>query len=106
MPALLQPGPPWRLEGEVSAAEPQPFAALSAWQPAEPTLDLGELELLDGVSVARAATAVDELLLRLGRLTLLHAPQHLAHTLYKVGRLGHPGLVLVDPRQDEQEFGG
>lgn len=67
----------------------------------EARLLLADLDLEDGVAVAHLVTALRALRSRSGRLVLVQAPQMLAHTLYKVGALHDPGLVLVDPRQDE-----
>jgi hypothetical protein len=84
-------------------------AGASAWRSAVeaaaragdgPDLELGELDLDEGVAVAEAVNAVRALAGLWGPLRLHEAPQMLAHTLYKVGALG-PHLVLVDPRSDE-----
>lgn len=110
MPVALRPGQSgavWRLEGRVRADDGDMLAqVLEAWEGTPAALDLEELELEDGVSVARAASVVDALVGRLGSLTLLHAPQMLAHTLYKVGRLRGGALTLTAPRTDEHAVGG
>ncbi len=65
-------------------------------------LDLGELELPDGVAVARMVDLVRLLLARAKRVRVLRAPQSLAHTLYRVGMLkGDARLELIEPRQEE-----
>lgn len=68
-------------------------------------LDLGELDLDDGPAVVEAVNLIRGLLARWGRLTVVEAPQMLAHTLYKVGDLG-PRLRLVRPRVEEGTTAG
>ena len=46
-------------------------------------------------------TALRALLHEHGALTLIGAPQMLAHTLYKIGSLNTAGLRLEDVREDE-----
>ncbi|AOV18257.1 hypothetical protein BJI67_15365 [Acidihalobacter aeolianus] len=94
------------LQGELVARDLPGFleclaAELQADVMGNITLDLAELDLLD-------ATAVIGLLERLrgladsGRTVVVrHAPQNLAHSLYRVGALSHPGLQLVEPREEE-----
>lgn len=66
------------------------------------SLDLEELELLDGAAVARLVDLVRLLLSACRRVEVLKSPQSLAHTLYRVGMLeGDSRLELVDPRQEE-----
>ena len=66
------------------------------------SLDLEELELLDGAAVARMVDFIRLLLNGSGRVRVLKSPQSLAHTLYRVGMLeGDARLELVDPRQEE-----
>ena len=66
------------------------------------SLDLEELELIDGVAVARMVDLIRLLLNGSGRVRVLKSPQSLAHTLYRVGMLeGDARLELVDPRQEE-----
>ena len=95
-------------EGEVTAAVAPAFcAALVAAARAAPAgplmVDMGALELEDGVTVARVVTALRAA--REGRpsLTLREAPQMLAHTLYKVGMLG--GDLRLEAPRSEQGFG-
>ena len=64
-------------------------------------LELGELELLDGVAVARAVTGLRALLARHGALELFEPPQSLAHTLYRVGAL-EDGRLVVRGWTDEE----
>ena len=66
------------------------------------SLDLEELELLDGAAVARMVDLVRLLLSASRRVQVLKSPQSLAHTLYRVGMLeGASRLELVEPRQEE-----
>lgn len=71
-------------------------------------LDLEGLDLDDGL----AAAAWHDLVRRLrdmspsGFVTLVRAPQMLAHTLYKVGDLRDGRIVLVAPRSDEGTTAG
>lgn len=88
--------------GEVTETEGAALAsALAALGPGPLTLDLGELDLLDGVAVAEAINGLRGALARCGTLRLRGAPQLLAHTLYKVGMLEAGGISLEDPRADE-----
>lgn len=64
-------------------------------------LVLGDLDVDDGVSTAAWVDVVRHLRDRWGGVTLVEAPQMLAHTLYKVGDLRDGRLELVRPREDE-----
>ena len=66
------------------------------------SLDLEELELIDGAAVARMVDLIRLLLSVSSRVEVLQSPQSLAHTLYRVGMLeGDARLELVEPRQEE-----
>ena len=66
------------------------------------SLDLEELELLDGVAVARMVDFIRLLLSGSRRVEVLKSPQSLAHTLYRVGMLeGDARLELIEPREEE-----
>ena len=66
------------------------------------SLDLEELELIDGAAVARMVDLTRLLLSVSKRVEVIRSPQSLAHTLYRVGMLeGDARLELVDPRQEE-----
>ena len=66
------------------------------------SLDLEELELIDGAAVARMVDLIRLVLSVSKRVQVLKSPQSLAHTLYRVGMLeGDSRLELVDPRQEE-----
>lgn len=67
-------------------------------------LDLGGLEILDGISMVAMVNLVRRLRAGRARLTLREAPQLLAHNLYRVGMLDGPGAVaLVDTRREEPD---
>lgn len=95
----------WRLEGELDRHS---AAALRRWSEGFPgvagplRLELGELEIVDGDGASQAIDAIRLLLQRSPRLTLSHAPQTLAHTLYRVGMLGEGSRIeLLAPREEE-----
>jgi len=89
--------------GEIEAAESEAFAAslvAAAQRVIGPLLfELDELDLEDGVSVARTISALRLAAAGRSSVTLRNAPQMLAHTLYKVGMLDT--FTLIDPRHDE-----
>ena len=95
------------VEGELTAAQAERgwaeiiTCAAGLQREAPLRLDLTHLDLPDGVSVAAGITALRVLLADHGALTLIGAPQMLAHTLYKIGSLGLAGLRLEDVRADE-----
>ena len=63
-------------------------------------LDLDDLELDDGSAVAEAINALRKLLLK-AAVVVHHAPQMLAHTLYKTGMLDSERIRLEAPRVEE-----
>ena len=66
------------------------------------SLDLEELELIDGAAVARMVDLIRLLLNVSGRVRVFKSPQSLAHTLYRVGMLeGDSRLELIEPREEE-----
>ncbi len=66
------------------------------------SLDLEELELIDGSAVALMVDLIRLLLDGSKRVEVLKSPQSLAHTLYRVGMLeGDARLELIEPRQEE-----
>jgi anti-anti-sigma regulatory factor len=62
-------------------------------------LELGELELLTGTACGLVVDALRELLRRGAQVTLIEAPQALAHVLYRTGDL--PRFALIRTRLDE-----
>lgn len=68
-------------------------------------LDLADAEAGDGVGVAELVGLVSDALRAGGTVVLRSAPQIVAHNLYRVGLLEHPGLILDATRQDEP-YGG
>ena len=101
------PYEPIRVGGSVDAAIAPVFAqvltndvrALSGGT-SRIELDLDELELDDGSAVVEAVNALKELLQE-ADLVVRHAPQMLAHTLYKTGMLRGGRLILESPRREE-----
>lgn len=70
-------------------------------QPPIPTLELEGLDIEDGVAATLAVNAVRLLGSRVPLLRIIHAPQLLAHNLYRVGLLLQGGIVLVAVREEE-----
>ena len=64
-------------------------------------LEFEELDLLDGIAVAETVNALREILDTGFELKIYHAPQMLAHTLYKTGMLVDGRILLVDPIEEE-----
>lgn len=66
------------------------------------SLDLEELELIDGAAVARMVDLIRLLLRGSASARVFKSPQSLAHTLYRVGMLeGDSRLELIEPREEE-----
>ncbi len=73
-------------------------SALSANLSKKPALvDMQDLEIEDGVSMAQIISTLRSNL----PLTIRHAPQMLAHTIYKIGMLDTGDFTLITPREDE-----
>ncbi|AOU99380.1 hypothetical protein BI364_16890 [Acidihalobacter yilgarnensis] len=93
------------LHGELDAAGVPALNArlqsLRGEEGAECTLELDELELLDAAAVIGMLELIRGLMADKMHVTVLHAPQTLAHTLYRVGELERHGLRLIDPREEE-----
>ena len=96
------------VEGQVPPGSGEAFAdalrdaarnVMVAWGTLD--LDLFDLEIEDGVSMAQTITAIRDIQAWHPRMVLHGAPQMLAHTLYKVGMLEDGALVLREPREDE-----
>jgi len=69
-------------------------------------LDLEGLDLDDGLAAAAWHDLVRRVRDTHGRVTVAHAPQMLAHTLYKVGDLQDGRIRLLTPRSDEGTTAG
>ena len=97
-----------RLEGELETASCtclRNFWELRLAGHARIELDLSGAEVGDGQGVAELVGLVRDAL-QAGRTVVLRAsPQIVAHNLYRVGLLTHPGLTLHDTRQEEP-YGG
>jgi anti-anti-sigma regulatory factor len=65
-------------------------------------VDMLEVDAIDGESIAHLVGIVRTHLASGAAIALRHAPQMLAHTLYKTGMLGNARLELIEPRSDEQ----
>ena len=84
------------LEGDIVHGTVEEFCLSLQHIPKGSRLEMGELDIKDGVSMARIVSA-----LRMIRpLVLIEAPQMLAHTLYKTHMLS-TGIDLVRPREDD-----
>ena len=84
------------IEGDIDRCNVDAFCSALKKLPQGGILDMGELDIEDGVSMASIVSA-----LRLLRpLVLVEAPQMLAHTLYKTHMLS-TGITLVRPREDD-----
>lgn len=68
-------------------------------------IDLDELDADDGAGVAVLTTLLRELLDRGGEITLVRAPQMLAHTLYKTGMLRRYARLHLEDVQQEEPYG-
>ena len=89
------------LGGTLTAAQAAHWRDAVLDEAVEPvrTVELGDLDLEDGLAVLEAVNLITALRDRYGPLLLREAPQMLAHTLYKVGALA-TGIVLEAPRTD------
>ena len=85
------------LEGEIDSSSVDLFCAELTNQINGHDLHLLDLDILDGVAMAKVVTA----LRKFQPIRLFYAPQMLAHTLYKCGLLHEEGFELVFPREDE-----
>ncbi len=63
-------------------------------------LEFGELDLLDGIAVAETVNGLRRILDNGFKLNIFHAPQMLAHTLYKAGMLVDGRILLVEPLEE------
>ena len=78
------------------------LAALTGTTPALLTLELRDLEVIDGVSLAAMVNAIRTLSAKGHRVRLVGAPQLLGHNLYRVGMLaGTHAVELVNTREEE-----
>ena len=93
----------FRVEADGEAAERVEVVetAVRAEAHGRPELDLEGLELDSGMAAAHWHDLVRRLRDQHGSVTLVHAPQMLAHTLYKVGGLLDGRILLQAPRSDE-----
>lgn len=105
----LLPGAP--LPGALAALAPPP-AWLSQVRPnAHLDVDLSELDVESGEALAALITALRAWATAATAagargLRLIEPPQHLAHTLYKIGALQGALIVLQAPRAEDGHLGG
>jgi anti-anti-sigma regulatory factor len=65
-------------------------------------LELGELDIMDGVAATHMLNIVRLILNRCGQATLSGSPQALAHNLYRAGLLFDGcAITLIGMREDE-----
>ncbi|MFQ5914514.1 MAG: hypothetical protein ACE5JS_15170 [Nitrospinota bacterium] len=87
-----------------SAAEFSRELVWAALRFAEPEggviLELNDLDLLDGPAVAETVNAIRQILGSRRRVQIHHAPQMLAHTLYKAGMLEDGRIALGNPIEE------
>ena len=88
-----------RLEGEIDRTGVEAFAAWAARAEGPLLVDLGDAEVEDGAACGELVRALRQLAERGVRVKLLHAPQVLAHVIYRVGMLG--SIELIEPLSDE-----
>ena len=69
--------------------------------PLAQTLDLDGLELEDGEACARMVDLIRCLCSHTRPVSIVAAPQMLAHVLYKIGALHHGQIKLVSPRMED-----
>ena len=90
-----------RLSGDLNRSN---SAELLQWLPGIPPvrcLELGELDIDDGVAATQAVNAVRLLCTQVTLLRIDAAPQVLAHNLYRTGLLAQGNIELIDMREDE-----
>lgn len=96
-----------RTEGEmivVGELTADNAALLEQWVARSPvchTLQLGDLDIVDGVACTHAVNVVRLLLARSAGLVIAEAPQVLAHNLYRTGLLAQGNVQLLAMREDE-----
>jgi hypothetical protein len=89
------------LSGELTQAN---GAVLERWLedlPPVAVLELGGLDIIDGVACTHALNAVRLLHSRVPQLRIEQSPQALAHNLYRTGLLLDGSIELKDMREDE-----
>ena len=77
---------------------------LQSWSEIPPdgeiTLQLEDVDIVSGPAMALCITWIRSLCQRHPKVTLIRAPQMLAHTLYKTNMLNTLNIVLISPRED------
>jgi hypothetical protein len=99
-------GPSREPNGRRLPADSDEFLAiLVALGEASGEIDLIELDLGDAERTSALVQAVKGRLDEGHPLRLVHAPQLLAHNLYRIGYLNHPLLGLRETLKDEADAG-
>ena len=88
---------------EENAAEfEEAFRALQIESHGTTIMNMSAFDVTDGVGVATAINAIRHLLERTEKISIIAAPQILAHNLYRVGMLEADSRIeLVDMREEE-----
>lgn len=97
------------ISGDLTRDNANEFERNIATQPlfeTEATLELFDLDIDDGVAASAAINGIRHVLNRVTQLTIVGAPQVLAHTLYRVGMLeGEGARVLLKDTREEEPYG-
>lgn len=89
-----------RIEREVAALLGEQLAGFDPSE-APVEIDLHDADIEDGVVTAMLVDAIREAAARIGPVVVAHAPQVLAHALYRVGAVGEGSRVdLREPREE------
>lgn len=68
-------------------------------------LELGELDIIDGVAATHMLNIVRLILNRCGHATLAGAPQSLAHNLYRAGLLFEGCAIMLEGMREDEPHG-
>lgn len=97
------------ISGDLNRSNAGDFEASIAIQPfveGHAILELIDLEIDDGVAATAAVNGVRQILETVIQVTIVGAPQVLAHTLYRVGMLeGEGARVLLKDTREEEPYG-
>ena len=86
------------IEGEVSGHNVDDFCQqIRPYFPPTKGFDLLDFDIEDGVAMAALITFLRQVV----PVEIHHAPQMLAHTIYKIGMLDTGSIQLIRPRYDE-----
>lgn len=105
---LVQQGGRLTLAGELQATD---AAKLEQWflrlgdSETPSSLELGELDIMDGVAATHVLNIVRLLLKRCGHVTLTGSPQLLAHNLYRAGLLFDGCAIALESMREDEPYG-